>query len=82
MKTNKCYFCQELHHKKDTLHCSLCHATACHKHVYQWVDENNVSISKYQPLLCLFCYNEKYPKDKPELQFKLLNQFYDINPDN
>ena len=76
MKTNKCYFCKELHHKKDILNCRTCNNISCQKHIYQWVDENNISVTKYQPLLCLVCYNQKHPNDKPDLQKKLLNQLY------
>lgn len=46
--------------KADIYTCSSCKEKFCAKHIYSRIDGNNVSITKYAPLLCHKCYGEKY----------------------
>ena len=58
-----CYTCdQRLFFRRDCEKCTKCKENFCLKHVFQYVDESNISITKNSPLYCRNCFREKYPR--------------------
>ena len=54
----------------DKCKCRNCLGWFCERHIYSYVDGNNIAITKNSPLYCLECYREKYPNTKPNTQKK------------
>lgn len=55
-KHEKCEICG-----RDTVvKCSKCGKNVCLRHIYQYVDESNIAITRNSPMLCAECYVEKY----------------------
>jgi len=40
--------------------CAKCRKSFCLKHLYSYVDGNNISITKHSPELCYECYKQMY----------------------
>ena len=56
-----CSTCDEpLFARRDWEKCSNCNDIKCLKHIYSYVDESNIAITKNSPLFCRICYREKY----------------------
>lgn len=54
-----CDKCGDKINAKDTFHCSECGKTFCPKHIYQYVDGNNISITNNSPYYCKECEEKK-----------------------
>ena len=44
--------------------CSKCKKELPDRQLYQYIDGNNIAITKNSPYYCWRCYNEKYPSDR------------------
>lgn len=53
--------------KKDITKCSECSQSFCQRHIYYYIDEANIAITKNSKPYCEDCYGKKY---KP-FKFKL-----------
>lgn len=40
--------------------CKKCGKDLCLGHIYQYVDESNIAITKNSPMLCAECYRKTY----------------------
>ena len=56
MKQVKCNICDNK--TKNT--CRMCGKPFCNSHLYSYVDESNIAITKNSPLLCKECYIKRY----------------------
>ena len=56
----KCKECNKKLFKKDTFICSECKSILCSKHIYFYVDGNNISITKNAKPHCKECYKIKF----------------------
>jgi hypothetical protein len=60
--------------KKEIHFCRDCGLRVCSKHLYFYVDESNIAITKNSPGLCADCYNKRYkpkqtqPSREPEVK--------------
>ena len=43
--------------------CTVCGKMICNSHLWRWVDENNISITKNARPYCEICYSKKYTGD-------------------
>lgn len=53
--------------------CSKCGAVCCDRHLYFYVDENNIAITRNSRPYCAQCYNDL---SKYTLKFNLLKKYY------
>lgn len=59
------YFCEECgigirKSYNEVEKCYCCGKILCPKHAHFKQDENNISITKNAPILCIECYNKRY----------------------
>jgi hypothetical protein len=48
--------------KKEQYTCSLCNQLFCGKHIYFYIDESNIAITRNSKPHCETCYKIKYKK--------------------
>jgi hypothetical protein len=63
MKQLICSDCEKPKYKKDLKECFGCKRKFCLKHIYQYVDKSNRSITKNSKIYCKKCYNKKYEEN-------------------
>ena len=57
-----CFTCKKFLLKKECFVCSNCGLKFCRKHIYSYVDGNNIAITKNAPALCIKCYQQRHGK--------------------
>ena len=60
MKMKECFVCKTKLTNQTKFICKNCGKLLCGKHSFQYVDGNNISITKNSSTLCFECYKKTY----------------------